>query len=164
MAGIPILGRRFGKLIAIRKVEYTASAAQWLCTCDCGNEHVASASNLVGRRTSSCGCVNNRVRSECHRTHGRSKTTEWHIWCAMRQRCDNPRNPSYSAYGGRGITVCDSWRTFANFFADMGERPSLKHTLDRINNNGNYEPTNCRWATYAEQNSNQRPRTRKTPK
>jgi hypothetical protein len=89
--------------------------------------------------------------------HGESrKTPEYNIWCAMRQRCLNPNNDSYEDYGGRGISICEEWDEYANFLKDMGRRPSPNLTLERIDNDGNYEPGNCKWATYEEQNHNKR--------
>lgn len=90
-----------------------------------------------------------------NKTHGMSRTPTWRSWSCMLTRCRNPCASDYQRYGGRGITVCDRWRSFENFFTDMGERPEGK-TLDRINNNGNYEPGNCRWATPSEQSQNKR--------
>lgn len=86
--------------------------------------------------------------------HGKHDTTEYHIWEGIKQRCTNPKNPKYQNYGGRGIRVCERWHTFENFYADMGNRPSLKHSIDRLDVNGNYDPANCRWATITEQARN----------
>jgi hypothetical protein len=102
------------------------------------------------RRCNSCAKKGNRV------THGMSETRTYRIWCSMYTRCNYQKNVSYKNYGGRGITICERWRSFENFFADMGHPPSDKHSIDRVNNDGNYEPSNCRWATPNEQAGNSR--------
>ena len=133
----------------------------WYCLCDCGNIHKATAASLRIGAVKSCGCLH---KTHCAlTTHGLSRNpiyrTEFHTWQSMFQRTGNPNNPRYSDYGGRGISVGERWRGprgFEHFIADMGTRPSKKHSLDRINNDGNYEPSNCRWATQDEQSSNKR--------
>ncbi|MET7347444.1 hypothetical protein [Streptomyces mirabilis] len=120
------------------------------CLCDCGTEHTVHRSDW-GKKVKSCGCL----RRESVTTHGMSDSPTYSTWESMIQRCTNPRCKDYADYGGRGITVCQRWRTFENFLADMGVKPEGR-SIDRIDNDGSYEPGNCRWATLSEQNSNQR--------
>lgn len=137
--------------------------------CDCGGRAVSDAGNLLRGVTQSCGCLRSERQAAnakrvgaANRRHGRRWTPEYAAWRAMKSRCGNLNVPAYPRYGGRGITICEAWiESFEAFFGDMGERPSPKHSLDRRDNEGNYEPGNCRWATASEQNSNRRPATAK---
>ena len=125
----------------------------WLCQCDCGKEVIVRGASLTTGNTKSCGCLTtaNAV------THGKSRTDEYKAWGTMLQRCTNPRATGFDRWGGRGITVCERWRrSFENFLVDLGPKPSPQHSIDRINNDGNYEPGNCRWATKQEQIWNSR--------
>ncbi|GEM_PF-945895 len=126
------------------------------CVCDCGGEAIVSAQNL--RRSSgknSCGCRKLEEFKERSVTHGMSRSSEYNSWQSMRARCYNSSNPAYRHYGGRGITVCDRWMdSFENFFSDMGRKPSAKHSIERVDVDGNYEPGNCKWATDLEQGQN----------
>jgi hypothetical protein len=129
---------------------------RWNCVCDCGALSNVSSGNLVTGKVASCGCS----KSNGNPTHGHNRrgrrSTEYVIWASMLDRCRRPAAQKWADYGGRGIGVCERWNSFENFLADMGPRPSAQHSIDRRNNDGNYEPGNCRWATRAEQMRNRR--------
>jgi hypothetical protein len=134
-------------------------STRWLCRCDCGAEFEASAASVLIGDTTSCGCRKRAHLIAMATKHGGHGTPEYQAWEGMRRRCCCPTERAYPNYGGRGITVCERWQGengFANFLSDMGPRPSPKHTLDREENNGNYEPSNCRWATWEVQSRNKR--------
>jgi hypothetical protein len=165
--GQPIaVGQRYGQLLAIEFVECVKregvkrcrSLKLWRFRCDCGNSTVIPETFARSGNTTSCGCQ--RLRGMWKHGHAgeRKLSAEYRSWSAMRQRCFNVKGVGYKDYGERGITVCDRWRhSFENFLADMGPRPSPKHSLDRFpNQNGDYEPGNCRWATASEQSRNKR--------
>lgn len=139
-------GSQFGRLTVIeRSGKNKHNHAIWLCLCECGNMKNVAASKLVTGATQSCGCFRAK--------HGLSKSKVYISWCNMKARCNNKNNIKYPLYGGRGIKVCKRWNDFENFLFDMGE-PTEGFTLDRINNDGDYELSNCRWATPKEQANN----------
>jgi len=133
--------------------------ARWVCQCSWGSDpRPVLQASLLNSSSKSCGCLKNEMTSGINRKHGMSETKEYNTWCLMKRRCNNPKEVGYKYYGGRGITVCDRWlESFQNFYEDMGKCPEGM-SLDRIDVNGNYEPSNCRWATHSEQSYNQRRR------
>ena len=161
-----IRGLRFGRWLVVGSAPVRlAGITKWACRCDCGTERMVAGGHLRGGRTNSCGCYNREVAGrralERSTTHGHSPrgkaSPEYRAWRSMLNRCDHPCVNSYERYGGRGITVCSRWReSFEAFLADMGPKPSPKHSVDRIDNDGNYEPGNCRWATPIEQAQHKR--------
>lgn len=171
---IPIpIGSVFGRLVTVGDIFRVKNSygvghrIHVLCRCSCGSELPVESTALRGGLIQSCGCMqkdNARSLGLAARTHGESsrggrgrESTEYRIRSLMISRCDNPKRPEYIYYGGRGIKVCDRWReSFENFLADMGRRPTTKHSIERINVNGNYEPSNCKWATMKEQQRNRR--------
>ena len=156
-------GTRFGRLVIVeeapRRIDKDGSPRrQFACLCDCGNRLVVPLARMRSGHTHSCGCLNRDARSARVSTHGMSSCSEYKIWVCMIQRCHNPKRHEYRSYGGRGIVVCKRWQdSFEAFYADVGPRPSMKHSIDRFpNQNGNYEPGNCRWATRKQQQQNMR--------
>jgi hypothetical protein len=139
-----VTGMKFGRITVVGYVGQpeNGSGSRWLCRCECGGETVTRSTALKSGWTRSCGCY----RMDQVVKHMDSNSSEYRTWDAMKRRCFNPETKHFEHYGGRGITVCDRWReSYANFLSDMGRRPSPKHSLDRIDNDGNYELSNCRW-------------------
>lgn len=162
-----LTGQRFGRLTVLSHSHATPNGQQfWFCRCDCGTNVVRPAGYLPRVCKSgeqSCGCSMREETIKRNTKHGHYRDLTYSSWCAMKRRCSSPKHPAYSEYGGRGIKVCDRWRdSFEAFLADMGERPSKRHSIDRVNVNGDYEPSNCRWTTMREQARNSR-RTKLSP-
>src|SRR5882757_4331895 len=159
MNRINLIGQKFGRLLVIACEGYFNGQSRWRCQCECGEIKINGSSNLRQGRVKSCGCFNREFKAAGgpNKRHGMFGTPTYNTWGGMKGRCYNPKNHKFPDYGGRGITVCDRWLTsFENFFADMGLKPQGK-TIDRMENNGNYEPSNCRWATPIQQVHNRRP-------
>lgn len=147
-------GHVFGRWTALSRI---SGQRKWLCKCECGTVKTVSTSHLRQGKSKSCGCLDRELASARAKTHGMSGTAEHRTWMSMKDRCCRANAAHYECYGGRGITVCDRWlNSFESFYDDMGPKPSVHHSIDRIDVNGNYEPGNCRWATIKQQRRNRR--------
>lgn len=151
---IDIAGHRFGRLVAVA-VHSRGRQTRWLCQCDCGNYKVIGKVPLQTGDTKSCGCLQSQNRLKHGYAGRRSRSNVYDVWNQMIQRCENKKNKWYKCYGARGISVCARWHKFENFMVDMGPRPD-GYSIERVDNDGNYEPKNCVWIPFNEQQKNQR--------
>ena len=160
MKRLQLEGRKFGKLTVVKFSGIKDRVAWFDCVCECGKTKTIRGANLVRGLTNSCGCGLAENARKLFTTHGETvggKSREFEIWCSMKDRCSNENYHRYFDYGGRGIRVCDRWvNSFPNFLEDMGRRPSDEHSIERLDNDGEYGPSNCVWATTDVQARNHR--------
>lgn len=160
-AKVDLIGKKFTNLTVIEEAGRNKDGRViWLCKCDCGNYHKTLGKYLLEGSTTSCGCRRAKIladEAEAIKTHGMSNTKLYSVWSGMKRRCNNPNDDSYNNYGGRGIKVCEDWNKFENFYEwAINNGYSGELTIDRINVDGDYEPSNCRWADHKTQGNNTR--------
>jgi len=154
--GLSVVGKRFGSWLVLSessRLDKSGKRARRVaeCVCDCGKKRIVIVAYLINGNSMSCGC-SLLIHGESH-----ANTTEYHIWCSMKQRCANRNHKHWQRYGGRGIKVCERWlKSYSLFLQDMGRRPGHEYSIERIDNDGNYEPGNCKWATAKQQQRNRR--------
>lgn len=155
---VDLSGQRFGRLVVLQRAESLGTQTAWMCRCDCGNIKPVRSCTLLNGRTTSCGCFNKELASQRAKTHGKSKSRIYNIWCGMHTRCYNPKRKAYADYGGRGITICDEWKNDFQMFYDwaMANGYADNLTIDRVDVNRNYEPQNCKWSEAQRQANNRR--------
>lgn len=154
---VDLTGKKFGRLLVIRRNGSSPhQEAVWLCLCECGAFTNTTSQRLKSGNTKSCGCYALERRREAATKHGQCGTSEWRSWSQMTARCTNSKHQDFKHYGGRGIQICERWKAFELFLQDMGRKPTPRYTIERKNNDGNYEPGNCIWATQKRQTRNQR--------
>lgn len=154
---VDITGRRYGRLVVTGQGQSRSGQTTWYCDCECGNTVNVLKHSLVSGRTLSCGCLMKekcRALGHAAKTHGMRQTPEYSVWCGMKRRCENQNEKCYPRYGGRGIEV--RYDDFPAFLSDVGERPTKRHQIDRIDSNGHYEPGNCQWSLPKQQQRNRR--------
>lgn len=155
---IDLTGNEYGRLKVIELASIENYKVRWKCTCVCGKSKIVLSEKLRNGEVQSCGCLRSEKSRERRLKHGQSYySPEYTAWSGMKERCYNKASGNYYLYGGRGISVCSRWKnSFENFYKDMGNKPTPRHSLDRIDVNGNYEPLNCKWSTMEEQARNKR--------